>query len=213
MAKVYQALADVSIPKPVAKLDPNKEDSDWITEGATYPAGSLISEDWMTPRDQKRAEAGEFSHVLQESDQEIPEGVVAGGVFDEPTVGVFIAEHEAERTALEAAGHIVVPDQQKMEVLSSSLPHQRAYQEAVKEQGADKRPILEHLQSERPRVPDEMLYGAETPSGTPHNRGPVEADGSPAMKEEADSEENGDSEGEAARPAPGSSESESEDKK
>jgi hypothetical protein len=213
MAKVYQAVADVSIPKPVAKLEPDKEDSDWVTEGVTYPRGALISEDWLTPRDRKRAEAGELSHVLQESDHEIPEGAEAVGAFNEPEQGVFIPEHEAEATALKIAGHVVVPKEQSMELLSSSAKHAAEYQAAAHEHGADRRPVVEMLQQESERVPDEMLYGSETPAGTPHYRG---APGGQGQDDDDDSEENGSEENDsdsedgdsevAARPAPGSSE-------
>lgn len=211
MAKTYQALVDVSIPKPVTQLDPDKPDSDWVTEGATYAAGSLISEDWLTPRDRKRIENGELSHLFQESDQEIPEGYTSGGVFNEPETGVFIAEHEAERTALEAGGHVVVPDDQKMELLSSSAEHDRQYQEAVKEQGYDRRPVLEHLQQERPRVPEEMLHGRETGAGVQHYRGQAGGQGEAlesvhAAREESSDNSEENTEGEASRPAPGSTE-------
>lgn len=197
--KVYQATADVSIPKPVAKVDPSKEDSDWVTEGMTYPRGSLISEDWLTPRDRQRAEAGELSHVLQDSDQELSEDVVPGGAFNEPEQGVFIPEHEAEATALKIAGHVVVPKEQQMEVLSASAQHHADYQAAVKERGLDKRPVVEMLQQESERVPDEVLYGAETPTGLPHYRG---VEGEQGQDDDEDSEE------ETTRPAPGNTGSE-----
>lgn len=207
MAKTYQALVDVSIPKPVTQLDPDKKDSDWVTEGATYAAGSLISEEWLTPRDRKRAENGELDHLLKASDQDIPEGYVGGGVFNEPETGVFIAEHEAERTALEAGGHVVVSDEQKMELLSSSAEHDRKYQEAVKEHGLDRRPVLEHLQQERPRVPEEMLHGRETGAGVRHYRGQEGGQGEAleSNRQNAESSEGNSEEGEASRPAPGSS--------
>lgn len=211
MAKVYQAVRDVSIPKPVAPLDPSKEDGEWVIEGVTYPAGALISEEWMTPRDRKRAENGDLAHVLQESDQELPEGYVTGGAFIEPDHGVFIAEHEAEATALAMGGHVVVPKEQQMELLSSSLPHDRAYQEAVKEHGFDRRPNVEAMQQiGSERVPDEVLMGGESPSGLPHHRGAegdqenaLEANREQVSESESSEEENS---GGASRPAPGSSE-------
>lgn len=207
-SKVYQATADVSIPKPVAQLDPNDENSDWITEGVTYPRGALISEDWLTPRDKKRAEAGDLSHVLQDSDQEIPEGAQAVGAFNEPEQGVFIPEHEAEATALKIAGHVVVPKEQQMEMLSSSAQHQAEYQAAAKEAGADQRPVVEMLQQDTPRVPDEVLYGAETPTGLPHYRGAAggQEEALAANQEQSSSDDESDeddSDSEAARPAPG----------
>ena len=217
MAKSYQALVDVSIPKPVALLDESKPDGDWVTEGATYPAGSIISEDWLTPRDRKRAENGELDHVLRESDEEIPEGYVNDGIFNQPEQGVFIAEHEAERTALESGGHIVIPDQQKMELLSSSAVHDAEYAAQAKEAGLDQRPILEHLHSERPEVPLEHLQGRETGAGVQHWRGrpggqeeALQSNREQREEESSDSDEDN-SETEATRPAPGSAESDSSD--
>lgn len=217
MAKVYQATRDVSIPKPVAKLDPSKEDSDWVVEGVTYPAGSLISEEWLTPRDRKRAENGELSYVLHESDQDLPEGYVAEGGFVESERGVFIAEHEAEATALAMGGHVVVPKEQQMELLSSSLSHEREYQQAVKEQGYDKRPNVEAMQKiGTERVPDEILMGGETPTGLPHHRGAPgrQEDALQANKEEVEENQNEDQDNSqdqggsgSTRAAPGSSES------
>jgi hypothetical protein len=160
----------------------------------------------MTPRDRKRAENGELDHVLQESDQELPEGYISGGVFNEPEQGVFIPEHEAEATALKIAGHVVVPKEQEMELLSSSAKHDREYQEAVKEHGFDRRPVVEMLQQDVPRVPDEMLHGGETRTGLPHYRGPEGGqEDALAENKQATEESSEDSEKDSAsRPAPGS---------
>lgn len=195
----YQALADLTIPRVIGKVGEG-DDAETMTESVTYPAGSAVMADSLTSRDRERAEGGELSQFLRPlsgDEAKVAAQMPAGG--GEPEFGVFIAEHEAEAHALEQYGHVVVPSDQALEAASSGAEYQADYQKQVKEHGLDARPNLEASNpANRQRVPDEMLFGAETHSGLPHNRGPAQEQGSSEGSEE-NSEEGGD---EATRPAP-----------
>jgi hypothetical protein len=201
MAKYYQARQDVSIPRVVSTTGEG-DDATHETEGVNYNAGSMVRAEDMTPRDRKRAESGELEHLLIPLDEDQARQLAAGG--EEPEFGVFIAEHEAEAHALEAYGHQVVPADQALEAASASAEHARAYQEAVKEHGLDRRPAQEAMAQDRERVPDEWLQGAETRSGLPHNRGPAEQQGGESEQDDGDDgSESSESTATATRPRPG----------
>jgi hypothetical protein len=175
MAKGLRAKVDVSFPKVIAQTG----DNDFATEGANYPAGSLIAWETLPPHVQKSILSGEKDSLVEavEDEQEFDEGyaVQQGG---EPTVGVFVPEHEAEAHALRNAGHIVIPKQQALEAAAAGQDHARAYQQAVKEHGLDQRPAQAHMakaESDEGRVPEHWLGGMETRTGLPHNRGPQQA--------------------------------------
>lgn len=201
MANYYRARQDVSVPRVV---DQAEDDGPEVTEGVNYAAGSLIRSSDMTARHRKQAEEGDLDHLLMPISDDDAQNLAVGG--GEPEFGIFIAEHEAEAHALEAYGHQVVPTQQALELSSVSNEHAKAYQEAVKNAGYDRRPAQEYFARERERVPAEVLHGAETHSGLPHNRGipedAVEASESDGVEESDDSES-----GAETRPAPGTADS------
>lgn len=171
MAKSYRAKRDVTFPRVLSSTGEG-EDFTEVVEGTNYPAGSVISHNTLREFDKGRAERGELEHLLDPMDDEEAESAQA--YTGEPEHGIFIPEHEAEAHALLVAGHQVVPKEQALESLSSGEEHAANYQRAVREHGLDHRPIQEHLaQVGQERVPDEVLYGAETPAGVPHNRGPA----------------------------------------
>lgn len=170
MAKAYRAKHDVSFPRVLSRSGEG-ENATEATEGTNYPAGSIVRHDTLPRHVQERVESGDLDHTLEPMSDEDAEATEGYGDV-EPEYGVFVAEHEAEAHALEAAGHYVVPQEQVMEVLSSGEEHKARYQAAVKEAGLDRRPNQEFLAQERERVPDHVLYGAQTPAGVPHNRGP-----------------------------------------
>lgn len=199
MANYYRAKQDVSIPRVVSKISGEGENAQYETEGQNYPAGAVIRASEMTPHHREQAESGKFDHVLEAVSDEDAENFGPGA--DEPEFGIFIAEHEAEAHALEQYGHHVIPREQELEALSASAEHVAAYQRAVKEAGLDRRHAQEAMHpNQRQRVPDHVLYGAETRTGQPHNRGAAEDQG----YEGDEGEEGGDqSEQEvAARPRP-----------
>jgi hypothetical protein len=196
-ATAYQALTDVTIPRVIARVGEG-ENAETVTESVNYPAGSVVMADSLTARDQERVTGGELAHLLRPLSED--EAKQAGNVpAGEPEFGIFIPEHEAEAHALEQYGHVVVPKEQELEALSSGADYAAAYQSQVKAAGLDARPNLEASNpANRQRVPDQLLLGAETAGGLPHNRGPAES-GSAAESSEEKSEEGGD---EATRPAP-----------
>jgi hypothetical protein len=206
MAKAYRVKHDVSFPRVISR---GEEEGEYATEGANYPAGSILHHNTMTPRDQRRAEEGDLDHLLEPLSDEDASNYEGYDGSQEPEVGVFIPEHEAEAHALEAAGHHVVPKSQVLELQARGQEHAARYQEAVKDAGMDRRPNQEFLAQERDRIPDEILTGSESPSGAPHNPGPEERPDSPQTQENAGEDSSPE---EAARPRPlfGNQESDSE---
>lgn len=196
MGKSYVAVADVTIPRVIS----NEDDLE-VTESVNYPAGSLISEDDMTERDKGRASSGELGHLLREAGDDDQ----SRGDGQEPEFGVFVAEHEAEAHALEQYGHVVVPDDQALELGSKSAEYHAKYAEAVKEHGLDRRPAQEAMAQPRERVPDEVLQGAETRSGHPHDVAPPGFAASQESAGENSESEGDDSSSESPRQRPGSS--------
>jgi hypothetical protein len=199
MAKLYRAKQDVSIPRVVSRVSGEGDDAEFETEGVNYPAGSLVNSEHMTPRDRRRADEGELGHLLDPiPDDEAESYGYVGHDPGEPEFGIFMPEHEAEAHALRQYGHVVVPKDQIIEAQSVSAEHHAAYQQAVKTAGLDKRPMQEIMQQEPPRVPDEVLFGAEHRTGHPHDRGL-------GIQAEADAgDDNSGDEGEpAVRPRPG----------
>jgi predicted DNA-binding protein (UPF0251 family) len=185
MADAYRAKADVSIPRPVAKLSGEGDEAVYATEGVNYPAGSHILASNMEPHVRKRAEAGELDHLLEPASLEDAQNAPVG----EPEFAVFVPEHEAEAHVLEQYGHTIVPQEQELEVLSLGAERAAEYQQAVKDAGLDRRPAQEVMQAERERVPDEVLEGHETRTGLPSNREPViqyEPEGDPAERVHTD---------------------------
>lgn len=166
--KAYRAKVDVSIPRPISRLSKEGEEEVWATEGVNYPAGTHVLSENMTPRDRERAEKGELDHLLEPASLEDAQNAPVG----EPEFAVFVPEHEAEAHVLETYGHGIVPGEQQLEMMSAGAENARAYQEAVKGAGLDERPVQTMLAQERERVPDEILEGAETRTGMPHNREP-----------------------------------------
>lgn len=65
MPKSYKTKVDVSFPRPVRLRTANNGIEFWESEGVSYTAGSLISEDQMLPRDRERAAKGELSNLLE----------------------------------------------------------------------------------------------------------------------------------------------------
>lgn len=196
-ATAYQALHDLTIQRVISRVGEG-DDAEVVTESVNYPAGAAVMADSLTPRDQERAAGGDLSQFLRPLSGDEAQAAASAPV-GEPEFGVFIAEHEAEAHALEQYGHVVVPEDQAMEAMSAGAEHQAEYQTAAREAGLDARPNLEASNpANRARVPDEMLQGAETRSGLPHNRGPVQEQESSAGGEE-NPEDSGD---EATRPAP-----------
>jgi hypothetical protein len=198
MPEYYRAKQDVSIPRVVSRIHGEGEDAQFETEGVNYPAGSLIKVSEMTPHHRERAESGDFDHLLEPVSGEDAEAYGPGA--DEPEFGIFVAEHEAEAHALEQYGHHVIPKEQELEALSGSAEYARQYQQAAAEAGLSRRANQEAMHPDnRERVPDEVLYGAETRTGQPHNRGPEQSfEGQDGDEQEQVSEDNA----QAARPRP-----------
>lgn len=171
MAKAYRIKQDVSFPRVIARTG-DGDDAEYTTEGSNYAAGSILHHRTLTPRDAKRAESGELDHLLEPLSDEEADAYEGFDGSQEPEVGIFVPEHEAEQHALEAHGHHIVPKEQVLEAMSAGEEHSARYQQAVKEAGMDHRPNQEALAQPRPRVPDEVLYGGQTPSGAQHNAGP-----------------------------------------
>ena len=70
MPKSYKTKVDVSFPRPVRLRTANNGIEFWESEGVSYTAGSLISEDQMLPRDAERAAKGELSKLLEPIEEE-----------------------------------------------------------------------------------------------------------------------------------------------
>jgi hypothetical protein len=201
MAKAYRARVDVSFPRVIAVVKRQGEDDLHETEGVNYSAGSYILEENLTPRDRARAEAGELDHLIEPVDREEAD---RGGYHDEPEFGVFVAEHEAEAHALEQYGHHVIPREQELEALSSGAQYAADYQRAVRDAGYDRRPAQEAMAQERERVPEGLLAGSETRTGTPFNRGPEDYSSQQSAQQ---GQEGGEEEQQPSpRPRPGSQE-------
>lgn len=65
MPKSYKTKVDVSFPRPIRLRTATNGREFWESEGVSYTAGSLISEDQMLPRDAERAAKGELSSLLE----------------------------------------------------------------------------------------------------------------------------------------------------
>lgn len=65
MPKSYKTKVDVSFPRPIRLRTATNGREFWESEGVSYTAGSLISEDQMLPRDAERAAKGELSNLLE----------------------------------------------------------------------------------------------------------------------------------------------------
>lgn len=65
MPKSYKTKVDVSFPRPIRLRTANNGREFWESEGVSYKAGSLISDDQMLPRDAERAAKGELSKLLE----------------------------------------------------------------------------------------------------------------------------------------------------
>lgn len=72
MPKSYKAKVDVSFPRPIRLRTANNGIEFWESEGVSYTAGSLISEDQMLPRDRERAAKGELSNLLEPLEEPKP---------------------------------------------------------------------------------------------------------------------------------------------
>lgn len=72
MPKSYKTKVDVSFPRPIRLRTANNGIEFWESEGVSYTAGSLISEDQMLPRDAERAAKGELSKLLEPIEEEKP---------------------------------------------------------------------------------------------------------------------------------------------
>lgn len=72
MPKSYKTKVDVSFPRPIRLRTANNGIEFWESEGVSYTAGSLISEDQMLPRDAERAAKGELSNLLEPIEEEKP---------------------------------------------------------------------------------------------------------------------------------------------
>jgi hypothetical protein len=196
-ADVYQAMNDVTLQRVIGRTG-GGDDAEEITESVTYPAGSAVQANSLPSHLRERVEAGELGGMLRPLSGDEAEAAKNAPV-GEPEFGVFVAEHEAEAHALEQYGHVVVPEDQAMEAQSSSADYQRQYQQAAAEHGLSDRPNLAATNpANRERVPDEVLQGAETRTGLPYNRGPVEG-ATTSEEAEENSEEGGE---EPTRPAP-----------
>lgn len=72
MPKTYKTKVDVSFPRPIRLRTATNGIEFWESEGVSYTAGSLISEDQMLPRDAERAAKGELSKLLEPIEEEKP---------------------------------------------------------------------------------------------------------------------------------------------
>lgn len=72
MPKTYKTKVDVSFPRPIRLRTANNGIEFWESEGVSYTAGSLISEDQMLPRDAERAAKGQLSKLLEPIKEEKP---------------------------------------------------------------------------------------------------------------------------------------------
>ena len=72
MPKSYKTKVDVSFPRPIRLRTATNGREFWESEGVSYTAGSLISEDQMLPRDRERAAKGELSNLLEPIEEEKP---------------------------------------------------------------------------------------------------------------------------------------------
>lgn len=200
MAKGYRTKHDVAFPVVIAKVS----DDDYATEGRNYPAGSIVHYETLPPHVQKRVDSGELDDTLEPMEDDEFESEQSYTQAD-PEFGIFVAEHEAEAHALREAGHHVIPKDQALESMSSGQGWARQYQDAVRERGLDRRPMQEEMaKAEGPegRVPDHLLHGLETRSGTPHNRGPVHQQRDDEEYEDDEGQDESESEEPASRPRP-----------
>lgn len=72
MPKTYKTKVDISFPRPIRLRTANNGIEFWESEGVSYTAGSLISEDQMLPRDAERAAKGELSKFLEPIQEKKP---------------------------------------------------------------------------------------------------------------------------------------------
>lgn len=173
MAKAYRTKRDVSFPR-VLSTTGSKEGGDYFeaTEGVNYAAGGIVPHHSLPSFVKDEIEEGNFDHVLEPIEDDDEAASELEGVQDEE-YGVFVPEHEAEAHALFAAGKGVVPKDQAMELDTATEEYHHQYQQAVKDQGHDRRPVQEYLaEAAVERFPDEVLTGRETHAGLPHERHP-----------------------------------------
>lgn len=150
----YRLKVDTSLPRAVRQIDELIDgEAVYETEGRNYAKGQYVLAENMTPRDRKRAEDGDLDHLLESAS--LKEAQAAG----DSELGVFIAEHEAERVALEGYGHEVVPRDQVLELKAAGADDAKKALQAVKDEGTDERPNL--TAQEVPSLAEVSLGGVE----------------------------------------------------
>lgn len=65
MPKSYKTKVDVSFPRPIRLRTANNGIEFWESEGVSYRAGEIVSDDQLLPRDRERAAKGELSNLLE----------------------------------------------------------------------------------------------------------------------------------------------------
>lgn len=196
MAKAYRLKRDLAIPLVVGHDDENE-----VVTGTGFAAGAMVRDDQLTKYHRQQIEDGKLDDLFEPVSDEEAEAVSdIPNTSGEPEHGIFFPEHEAERVALQIGGHLTVPKEQELEILSQGEGHSADHMAQVKESGYDRRPVQEHMAQVEGRIDDSVLQGGQTAAGVPHNRGP---------ESEGGSENGGDgNDSPAARPAPHRSEGE-----
>lgn len=170
MAKAYRTLRDLSIPLVVGR---DEDGGNEVTQGEAFVGGAIVRTDQLSKFHQKQLEDGKLDDLFEPvSDEEADSLSERPNPTGEPEHGIFFPEHEAERVALQIGGHLTVPKEQELELLSQDEERVSAHMAEVKEKGLDRREVQEHMAGIERRIDPEVLQGGQTAAGMPHNRGP-----------------------------------------
>lgn len=160
--KAYRTLRDTSLPKALFYVgETANKDQLYETVGISYPAGSPVLEEDLSPPLRERVNNGELKTLLEEIKRE--DALTELNAVER---GAFAPEHSVEALALANAGHRILDREQIIELRSlGSKDAAKAQKEAYKND-ADARPNL-------PGLPDSSLSTEEavdnavqvTPSG------------------------------------------------
>ncbi len=160
--KAFRTLRDTTIPKALFYIgETANHDPIYETSGISYPAGSIVLEEDITPPMRERIANGDLDTLIEEVNRK--DALAEINVIER---GTFAPEHSVEAIALANAGHRVLDREQIIELRSLGSDDAADAQQAALADGAGDRPNL-------PGLPDSSVSTEEavdrkvqvTPSG------------------------------------------------
>lgn len=148
--RAFRTLRDTSFPKANFYIGETANgDEMYETVGISYPVGSVVLEEDISPALRGKIDDGDWETLLVEIDR-------AEALAEVHTIerGTFAPEHSVEALAMKNAGHRVLDRETVIELRSLGSDDAADAMEASKEDGADERPNL-------PGIPDSDLSADE----------------------------------------------------